>query len=111
MRTLGGPKLEAKQLLNLAQTAGRMGQLLLQPDTVKGWDGGREWINDSTLLAAHAGGRRPVARRRTPPAGDAPHADWPCWAPNAVRPPAALRGLNPKQRIYLTLISPEFQLA
>ncbi len=30
-----------------------MGQTLLLPPSVKGWDGGRDWINTSTLLARH----------------------------------------------------------
>lgn len=108
LRTLGQPKLEPKALLNLTQTAGRMGQLLLQPDNVKGWDGGREWINDSTLLL-----RLQVAAALTlgksAPALDA--------APSALallgsdRPPAALKTLNARQRTYLALVSPEFQLA
>lgn len=108
LRTLGQPKLEPKALLNLTQTAGRMGQLLLQPDNVKGWDGGREWINDSTLLL-----RLQVAAALTlgksAPALDA--------APSALallgsdRAPAALKTLNARQRTYLALVSPEFQLA
>lgn len=110
VRTLGQPKLEAKQILNLAQTAGRMGQFLLQPDTVKGWDGGREWINDSALLT-----RMQVAASLTL-GGNAPKLDdFPSTLAllGSERSPlnAALSGLNAKQRTYLTLISPEFQLA
>ncbi|GGM13558.1 DUF1800 domain-containing protein [Deinococcus aerophilus] len=110
VRTLGGPKLEAKQLLNLAQTAGRMGQLLLQPDTVKGWDGGREWINDSALLT-----RLQVAAALslggTAPTLDAVPSDLALFGSETGPAQAALKGLNPKQRVYLALISPEFQLA
>ncbi|BDP40064.1 hypothetical protein DAETH_00330 [Deinococcus aetherius] len=110
VRALGQPKLEPKQILNLAQTAGKMGQLLLQPDTVKGWDGGREWINDSTLLT-----RMQVAAALTL----GPQAPQLAEPPSLLallgseRPPltAALDGLGPKQRTYLALISPEFQLA
>jgi len=110
VRTLGQPKLEAKQILNLAQTAGRLGQLLLEPDTVKGWDGGREWINDSTLL-----GRMQVAAALTLGA-NAPKLEQqptPLALLGQERSPlqAALDGLSPRQRTYLTLISPEFQLA
>ncbi|WP_034386153.1 DUF1800 family protein [Deinococcus sp. YIM 77859] len=110
VRALGQPKLEAKQILNLAQTAGKMGQLLLQPDTVKGWDGGREWINDSALLlrmqvaaALTLGSKAP--QRTEPPSTLAllgtERSPW----------QAALAGLNAQQRTYLTLISPEFGLA
>lgn len=110
VRTLGQPRLEARQLLNLAQTAGRMGQVLLQPDTVKGWDGGREWINDSTLLT-----RMQVAAALTlggtaPQLEDAP-GDLALFGRENSPVQAALKGLNPRQRLYLALISPEFQLA
>jgi uncharacterized protein (DUF1800 family) len=110
VRSLGSPKMEPKQLLNLAQTAGRMGQLLLQPDTVKGWDGGREWINDTTLL------QRMQLAAALSLGGSAPKLDTPPTplallgterAPTA----SALTGLSAKQRTYLMLISPEFQLA
>ncbi|MBZ9753319.1 DUF1800 domain-containing protein [Deinococcus sp. HMF7604] len=110
LRTLGQPTFDAKTLLNLTQTAGRMGQLLLEPDTVKGWDGGREWINDSTLLL-----RLQVAAGLT----------LTSKAPNLTEPPSllALTGqerpaaavllssLKGRQRTYLSMISPEFQLA
>ncbi|WP_135230266.1 DUF1800 domain-containing protein [Deinococcus fonticola] len=109
LRTLGRPELAAKRLVNLAQLSGRMGQQILEPDTVKGWDGGREWINDSTLLL-----RMNLAASLTL-SKDAPQ----------VKPPtnlaltgserdllrAELGKLNDKQRTYLTMISPEFQLA
>ncbi|PNY81311.1 DUF1800 domain-containing protein [Deinococcus koreensis] len=110
VRTLGGPRLEPKQVLALSATAGRMGQELLKPDTVKGWDGGREWINDSTLLlrlqvaAAFTLGKN--APRDTPAPSDLALV-------GRERSPlaGALSSLNPRQRTYLTLISPEFQLA
>jgi Protein of unknown function (DUF1800) len=38
-------------LLNLALR--QMGQSLLDPPNVKGWDGGRTWINTTTLLARY----------------------------------------------------------
>lgn len=109
LRTLGRPELDAKRIVNLSQLSGRMGQQLLEPDTVKGWDGGREWINDTTLLL-----RMNLAASLTL-GKDAPQ----------VKPPtnlaligserdlmrAALGKLNDKQRTYLTMISPEFQLS
>jgi uncharacterized protein (DUF1800 family) len=36
--------------LHLADTMDQLGQGLYQPPSVKGWDGGRTWINSSTLL-------------------------------------------------------------
>lgn len=46
LRTLGG----TTNLVSLAKSAGDLGQTLFQPPNVKGWDGGRAWINTSTLL-------------------------------------------------------------
>lgn len=37
----------------LAGAAGQMGQIPLDPPNVKGWDGGRTWINTATLLARY----------------------------------------------------------
>ncbi|ACO44861.1 DUF1800 domain-containing protein [Deinococcus deserti] len=108
LRTLGQPPLEPKQLLNLAQTAGKMGQFLLQPDTVKGWDGGREWINDTALLT-----RMQVAASLTL-SGNAPKletAPTPLALLGRETPLPGTERLNDRQRTYLTLISPEFQLA
>ena len=36
-----------------ARAASRMGQSLFRPPSVKGWDGGRAWINAGTWLARH----------------------------------------------------------
>lgn len=110
VRTLGQPKLEARQLLNLTQTAGKMGQLLLQPDTVKGWDGGREWINDSTLLTRMQVAAALALGKTAPQLGAVP-GDLALFGSENSPVQAALKGLNPSQRLYLALISPEFQLA
>jgi uncharacterized protein (DUF1800 family) len=87
-----------------------MGQILLQPDTVKGWDGGREWINDTTLLqrmqlaaALSLGANAP--KLETPPTPLA------LLGTERAATVTALRGLSAKQQTYLMLISPEFQLA
>lgn len=110
LRTLGQPRLDPKQLVTLTQTAGRMGQLLLQPDTVKGWDGGREWINDSALLT-----RMNVAASLTLGKAAPEVREWPGELAllgserTLLRP--AMAGLKPAQRAYLAFISPEFQLA
>lgn len=37
-------------LVQLAQSCDQLGQSLLHPPSVKGWDGGPTWINSSTLL-------------------------------------------------------------
>ena len=37
-------------LVRLAQATADLGQTLFAPPNVKGWDGGRTWINSSTLL-------------------------------------------------------------
>jgi uncharacterized protein (DUF1800 family) len=37
----------------LAQTMDGLGQTLFAPPTVKGWDGGKAWLNSATLLARH----------------------------------------------------------
>ena len=47
IRTLGVPAREHDVLLG---SANLMGQQLLEPPSVKGWDGGRSWINTSTLF-------------------------------------------------------------
>lgn len=109
VRTLGQPKLDTKRVLSLSQLAGRMGQTLLQPDTVEGWDGGREWINDTALLL-----RMQFAASMTL-SGGAPQVEPPSSLAliGTERSPLgdALKGLNDKRRLYLTLVSPEFQLA
>jgi hypothetical protein len=54
----------------LVEPLQKMGQELCAPPNVKGWPGGRDWLNTSTLLARNnfadhvaSGGRRPVRRR------------------------------------------------
>ena len=47
IRTLDLP---ARNLTRLNQTCSVMGQELFMPPSVKGWEGGRKWINTSTLL-------------------------------------------------------------
>jgi uncharacterized protein (DUF1800 family) len=46
LRALGA----TTNLIKLAQGTGELGQSLFFPPNVKGWDGGRAWINSSTLL-------------------------------------------------------------
>jgi uncharacterized protein (DUF1800 family) len=39
--------------LSLSAASRDMGQTLFSPPSVKGWDGGRAWLNTATLLARH----------------------------------------------------------
>lgn len=107
VRAVGQPKLDPKQVLNLTQTAGRMGQQLLQPDTVEGWTGGRAWINDSVLLTRMQLAAALTLANSAPPLRDVPDA---LVLTGRERDPA-LGKLSVKQRTYLGLIAPEFQLA
>jgi hypothetical protein len=72
LRGLGVNMTQPQQVINALQI---MGQELFNSPTVKGWDGGRAWINTSTLFArynlpAYLGtGRLPSASRQTPPPG------------------------------------------
>jgi hypothetical protein len=47
VRQLGTP---VRQLSSLVSACDLMGQNLFEPPNVKGWDGGRAWINTSTLF-------------------------------------------------------------
>lgn len=50
LRNLG---LRQANYAGLAAATQSMGQELLQPPNVKGWDGGRTWINTNTLFTRH----------------------------------------------------------
>ncbi len=47
VRSLGTP---IRDIRRVNQACGFMGQELFMPPSVKGWDGGRKWINTSTLF-------------------------------------------------------------
>ncbi|MDP7029008.1 MAG: DUF1800 domain-containing protein [Phycisphaerales bacterium] len=47
IRSFGTP---ARSIGRINQACGVMGQELFQPPSVKGWEGGRKWINTSTLF-------------------------------------------------------------
>ncbi|MEP0847238.1 MAG: DUF1800 domain-containing protein [Phycisphaerae bacterium] len=49
-RTLGVPIVG---LLEAERAMAQMGQALMQPPNVKGWDGGESWINTATLYTRH----------------------------------------------------------
>ena len=67
VRTLGVPARDVDALLDAMD---RMGQNLFHPPSVKGWDGGRAWINTATLFARQnvlaylITGRQPTGRNR-----------------------------------------------
>lgn len=107
LRSMGRPQLDEKTVLGLTGSAARMGQELLHPPTVKGWDGGREWINDTTLLLRMQAAAA-LTLGKTAPQGEALTPLAALGTPNGLS--RALSGLNPKQRSYLMLISPEYQL-
>ena len=52
VRTLHPPQRD-KMLRTLAIASDVMGQRLFAPPSVKGWDGGRTWINTSTMFMRH----------------------------------------------------------
>lgn len=54
---------------DLARGLGDLGQRLFYPPNVKGWDGGRTWINSSTLLARANLARRLLHHEKTRFAG------------------------------------------
>lgn len=70
LRSLGASLLQPQQVVNALRT---MGQDLFNAPTVKGWDGGRAWINTSTLFArynlpAYLGtGKLPAVSKQTGP--------------------------------------------
>jgi hypothetical protein len=64
IRSLGTP---VREMGALVQAGDLMGQQLFQPPSVKGWDGGRAWINTATMFVRQnivvylVTGRRPAA--------------------------------------------------
>ena len=46
-------RLESLPAATMAQATARLGQDLFYPPNVKGWDGGRDWINANTLLSRY----------------------------------------------------------
>jgi uncharacterized protein (DUF1800 family) len=102
MRSLLTPLRDSGVLLDAMDL---MGQDILFPPSVKGWDGGRSWINTSTLyvrqniLAFMITGTRPT--------GDDPLAEQEVYDPTAltrdlvVIDPAAESGLNDNPRAVI----------
>jgi uncharacterized protein (DUF1800 family) len=107
LRAMGRPQLDEKAIIGLVGVMARMGQDLLHPPTVKGWDGGREWINDTTLLLRMQAAAA-LTLGKTAPRGQALTPLTALGRADGLH--SALSGLDEKQRGYLMLISPEYQL-
>jgi uncharacterized protein (DUF1800 family) len=110
LRALGRPPLgtERQQIALLTRMA-QMGQELLHPPTVEGWKGGREWVNDASLLL-----RVQVASALTVGnSASLPERDLPLALLGLEENPlaGALAGLEAKQRAFLLLASPEYAVA
>jgi uncharacterized protein (DUF1800 family) len=106
LRALGVNMLQPQQVVNALRT---MGQDLFNAPTVKGWDGGRAWINTSTLFArynlpAYLGtGRLPTAPKQTGPAdARAQYADFDSgWNPQVDLAAAAAVTTDAVVDLYL----------
>ncbi|WP_161881745.1 DUF1800 domain-containing protein [Deinococcus alpinitundrae] len=100
-----------KTYLNLSGTLARLGQQLLHPPTVKGWDGGREWINDGTLLLRMQVAAGLTLGKQALGQGSSPTPEFSTLSLiGSETLPPALAKLPPAQRTYLMLVSPEYQL-
>ncbi len=77
----------------------RMGQDVLAPPSVKGWDGGPTWISTATLLARFNLVNRIV--RAVPPKAPATVAS--ATAPNAAGPMAAMTPAPPNPNLFAAL--------
>jgi uncharacterized protein (DUF1800 family) len=123
----------------LAEGTSQIGQALFFPPSVKGWDGGRAWIDSSTLLGRanlvrraldHSktrfagGGLHEFVRGHVPGSDPAAEVDWFARRLLAVPLPDAVRGhltavaaderQDPERRlrnvVYAVCTLPEFQL-
>ncbi len=118
--------------LEASRACARMGQALLRPPSVKGWDGGRAWINAGTWLARHdllarlvlEPGRTDLGRALGPasPRGELPSRVAGALLPQvpserilAILAGAAERAESDEEArarvAALVLTSPEYQLA
>ena len=105
-RALGVGLAEPRQVDNALKL---MGQELFTSPTVKGWDGGKQWINTSTLFArynlpAYLGtGRLPTAPKQTGPAdARAQYADFDSgWNPQVDLAAAAAVTTDAVVDLYL----------
>ncbi len=134
LRALGGRPLGQ----SVAQMTGAMGQRLFEPPSVKGWDGGKAWINTATMIARTnfaarltglagapvAAGVEPAALARASGASDSEAvADFLIdllidgQAPLSMRQEiaravdSASEDEGARLATYLVLVSPEYQLA
>ena len=111
LRSSGQSDIGEKTYLNLSTTLARLGQQLLHPPTVKGWDGGREWINDGTLLLRmQVAAGLTLGKQALGQGSKAAPEFSPLSLIGSETLPPALAKLPPAQRTYLMLVSPEYQL-
>jgi uncharacterized protein (DUF1800 family) len=82
LRSLEGRVQGEGAVLPLPASLDGLGQTLFAPPSVKGWDGGRAWLNSATLLARHnlawrfiQGDQGPLAAQVNPLALARKHAD------------------------------------
>ncbi len=104
----------------LGQLAADAGQRLFFPPTVKGWDGGKAWINAATIFTrANLAGGLLSGRFGTPEVASLPSLD--AMAAQLLQrplPPArravlapALDGAGPQAAIHLIMSLPEYQVS
>ena len=111
LRSSGRSDIGEKTYLNLSAALARLGQQLLHPPTVKGWDGGREWINDGTLLLRMQVAAGLTLGKQALGQGSKSAPEFsPLSLIGSETLPPALAKLPPAQRTYLMLVSPEYQL-
>lgn len=131
LRSLGA----TTSLVSVAQGTAELGQSLFRPPNVKGWDGGRLWINSSSLLGRanfvgtilsapetrFAGGSLSAEAARAGARTPEQIVDWLCDLLLAVPPPAGARSAlvqiarpddaSIAKTIHTISALPEFQLA
>jgi hypothetical protein len=89
---------------DLATWLEQMGQSLFAPPNVKGWAGGKSWLNSATVLARQNFAERMVGPppggppKPPPTAGDILPAPAPPGAPAPVEPANALTGLLQREK-------------
>ncbi len=76
-------------LADCAQSLRQMGQDLFNPPTVKGWDGGQEWLNSATVLE-RMNFAKTLAHARNPKAGSRTAVDEICAREKFATPQAAV---------------------
>ncbi|MBT3786654.1 DUF1800 domain-containing protein [bacterium] len=102
IRSLGIRAIDYIQLTRLSK---RLGQDILDPPSVKGWDGGKNWINSHTLLLRYLALTRLAKSLEKsdspPPSGDL------LWM---AAPPVLEMKSAPKKKLLVKLLDPAWQL-